>query len=87
VHWLAWQVPDEAIAQLQELGFDTRESRRALRFAGGELASAVTFITQQRERKQVSRVGSMHRQWQQQQQQQQWKRQRKQQLCWRRQQL
>lgn len=54
VAWSPAQVPDEALAQLQEVvGASLRQARRALRFCGGDVEAAVEFVVQQRQRREV----------------------------------
>ena len=46
------QVSDEQLALLQEMGHGMSESKRALRFSGGDIAAALDFIeTQQKQNK------------------------------------
>lgn len=52
------QVPDEALAVLAGMGYKARESLRGLRFAGGDVASALDFIEQQRLADKVREGGS-----------------------------
>lgn len=47
------QVPAEALTMLQEMGYHQQEATRALRFAGADMSSAVTFLTEQRALQQV----------------------------------
>jgi len=51
----ALQVPDAPLAMLQEMGFTPSEARRALRFSGGDMDGALTFVSQQREAVQARR--------------------------------
>ncbi len=53
------QLSPAALLQLAEMGYSERESSRALRFSGGDLAAAVNFLTEQREKHQVG-VGINH---------------------------
>jgi hypothetical protein len=50
---VGYQVPAEALIMLQEMGYRQQEATRALRFAGADLSSAVTFLTEQRALQQV----------------------------------
>ncbi|GLC68053.1 hypothetical protein PLESTF_000639800 [Pleodorina starrii] len=46
--WRRLQVSDEALALLQGMGYDLKESRRGLRLSGGDVTAAVDFIQEQR---------------------------------------
>ncbi|PNH08776.1 NEDD8 ultimate buster 1 [Tetrabaena socialis] len=46
--WQRLQVSDEALAILQHMGYGLQESRRGLRFSGGDMSAAVDFIQEQR---------------------------------------
>ncbi|PNW85783.1 hypothetical protein CHLRE_03g205650v5 [Chlamydomonas reinhardtii] len=50
--WRRLQVADGALAMLQGMGYDMKESRRGLRFSGGDVAAAVDFIQEQRAKQQ-----------------------------------
>ncbi|OAE21604.1 hypothetical protein AXG93_939s1110 [Marchantia polymorpha subsp. ruderalis] len=45
------QVSDEAVAQLANMGFTTKESRRALRMSGQDVQRAVEFLMEERRKK------------------------------------
>ncbi|KXZ53463.1 hypothetical protein GPECTOR_7g913 [Gonium pectorale] len=47
--WRRLQVSDEALAMLQSMGYGLKESRRGLRFSGGDVSAALDFIQKQRE--------------------------------------
>jgi uncharacterized UBP type Zn finger protein len=47
------QLSPAALLQLAEMGFSEREAQRGLRFSGSDLAAAVDFLTEQRQREQV----------------------------------
>jgi hypothetical protein len=47
------QLSPGALLQLAEMGYAEQEAQRALRFSGGDLAAAVDFLTEQRQREQV----------------------------------
>ena len=52
--WHALQVDDTSLALLHgDMGYSLEESRRALRFGGGDVARAVQFITDQRQQEEV----------------------------------
>lgn len=51
----ALQVPDVPLVLLREMGYSQKEAVRALRFSGGDMDAAITFIGQQRA---AERVGS-----------------------------
>jgi hypothetical protein len=48
--WAGLQLSDESLASLAAMGFRTRESGRALRFCGGDVAAAAAFIVVGRHR-------------------------------------
>jgi len=47
------QVPDEKLAQMQEMGLTMKEAVRALRFSGGSIEAGLDFLSKQREQAQV----------------------------------
>lgn len=51
VSYLQLQVSDEAVAQLANMGFTTKESRRALRMSGQDVQRAVEFLMEERRKK------------------------------------
>ncbi|KIZ05684.1 NEDD8 ultimate buster 1 [Monoraphidium neglectum] len=55
------QVSPQSLAMLQEMGYHTQESSRALRFCSGDVAAAVSFIGEQRA-KQRERAADRKRQ-------------------------
>jgi cysteine sulfinate desulfinase/cysteine desulfurase-like protein len=50
------QLSPAALLQLAEMGYSEREAQRALRFSGSDLAAAVDFLTEQRQREQVRHI-------------------------------
>lgn len=51
--YLRMQLSPGALLALAEMGYAEQEAQRALRFSGGDLAAAVDFLTEQRQREQV----------------------------------
>ena len=47
------QVSDEQLAQLQDMGYSLQESKRGLRFSGGNLTAALELIHSQRKKEEV----------------------------------
>ncbi|WIA39072.1 hypothetical protein OEZ86_005216 [Tetradesmus obliquus] len=54
--WQRLQLSPGALLALAEMGYAEQEAQRALRFSGGDLAAAVDFLTEQRQREQERRA-------------------------------
>lgn len=46
-------MPDAPLALLREMGYSQREALRAMRFSGGDMDAALSFISQQRQADEV----------------------------------